>query len=88
LKGVTGAATLDAEAVARKLKEIRAVTDLPIGVGFGIRDGASAARVAAVADAVVSTVAEETAGKCQIHAGAGSARPGGFLGGYPSIDVH
>jgi len=53
LKGVTGAATLDTEAVARKLKEIRAITDLPIGVGFGIRDGASAARVAAVADAVV-----------------------------------
>jgi tryptophan synthase alpha chain len=53
LKGVTGAATLDVEAVARKLKEIRAVTKLPIGVGFGIRDGASAARVAAVADAVV-----------------------------------
>lgn len=53
LKGVTGAASLDTEAVARKLKEIRAVTDLPIGVGFGIRDGDSAARVAAVADAVV-----------------------------------
>jgi tryptophan synthase alpha chain len=53
LKGVTGAATLDVEAVAGKLKEIRAVTTLPIGVGFGIRDGASAARVAAVADAVV-----------------------------------
>ncbi len=53
LKGVTGAATLDTEAVARKLREIRAVTELPIGVGFGIRDGDSAARVAAVADAVV-----------------------------------
>ncbi len=53
LKGVTGAASLDTEAVARKLKEIRALTDLPIGVGFGIRDGAAAARVAAVADAVV-----------------------------------
>jgi tryptophan synthase alpha chain len=53
LKGVTGAATLDVAAVASKLKEIRAVTTLPIGVGFGIRDGASAARVAAVADAVV-----------------------------------
>lgn len=53
LKGVTGAATLDTEAVARKLKDIRALTELPIGVGFGIRDGASAARVARVADAVV-----------------------------------
>lgn len=53
LKGVTGAATLDTEAVARKLAEIRGLTELPIGVGFGIRDGASAARVAEVADAVV-----------------------------------
>jgi len=53
LKGVTGAATLDVEAVAKKLKEIRAFTSLPIGVGFGIRDGASAAAVATVADAVI-----------------------------------
>lgn len=53
LKGVTGAATLDIEAVVRKLKEIRTVTELPIGVGFGIRDGVSAARVATVADAVI-----------------------------------
>lgn len=53
LKGVTGAATLDTRAVANKLKEIRSVTALPIGVGFGIRDGASAARVAMVADAVI-----------------------------------
>lgn len=53
LKGVTGAANLDVDAVASKVAEIRAVTDLPIGVGFGIRDAATAARVAGVADAVV-----------------------------------
>jgi tryptophan synthase alpha chain len=53
LKGVTGAATLDVEAVAEKLAAIRAHTDLPVGVGFGIRDAESAARVSAVADAVV-----------------------------------
>jgi tryptophan synthase alpha chain len=53
LKGVTGAATLDVDAVAGKLAAIRAHTDLPVGVGFGIRDAESAARVAAVADAVV-----------------------------------
>jgi tryptophan synthase alpha chain len=53
LKGVTGAATLDVDAVAEKLAAIRAHTDLPVGVGFGIRDADSAARVAAVADAVV-----------------------------------
>lgn len=53
LKGVTGAANLDVQAVAQKVEQIRRHTDLPIGVGFGIRDADSAARVARVADAVV-----------------------------------
>ena len=53
LKGVTGANRLDADAVASKLAEIRQYTELPVGVGFGIRDAESAAQVAAVADAVV-----------------------------------
>jgi tryptophan synthase alpha chain len=53
LKGVTGAANLDLAAVAAKLAEIRAVTDLPLGVGFGIKDADTAARIAGIADAVV-----------------------------------
>ena len=53
LKGVTGSAALNVTEVADKLEQLRAVTDLPIGVGFGIRDGASAAAVARVADGVV-----------------------------------
>lgn len=53
LKGVTGAASLDVAAVTAKLKQIRTITDLPVGVGFGIRDATNAAQVAAVADAVV-----------------------------------
>lgn len=53
LKGVTGAATLDADAVAAKVAEIRRATELPIGVGFGIRDAASAARIGGLADAVI-----------------------------------
>ena len=53
LKGVTGAATLDVDSVAEKVAEIRQVTDLPVGVGFGIKDAASAAAIAQVADAVV-----------------------------------
>ncbi len=52
-KGVTGANRLDVSAVRDKLEQIRGNTDLPVGVGFGIRDAASAAQVAAVADAVV-----------------------------------
>lgn len=53
LKGVTGAATLDVNAVDQKVSEIRQFSDLPVGVGFGIRDADSAAAVARVADAVV-----------------------------------
>lgn len=53
LKGVTGAATLDVGSVERKIKEIRTQTRLPIGVGFGIQDAESAARIGAFADAVV-----------------------------------
>jgi len=53
LKGVTGAANLDVADVESRVKRIKALTDLPVGVGFGIRDGETAARVAAVSDAVV-----------------------------------
>lgn len=53
LKGVTGAASLDVASVEAKLAEIRAITDLPIGVGFGISDAKAARAVSEVADAVV-----------------------------------
>lgn len=53
LKGVTGAANLDVADVETRVQRIKALTDLPVGVGFGIRDGETAARVAAVSDAVV-----------------------------------
>lgn len=53
LKGVTGAATLDIASVKEKVAEIKRHIDLPIGVGFGISDAESAAKVASCADAVV-----------------------------------
>ena len=53
LRGVTGAANLDLEEIARKLPQIRAHIKLPIGVGFGIRDAQTAQAVARVADAVI-----------------------------------
>lgn len=53
LKGITGAGHLDVAAVAARLLVIRRYTRLPVGVGFGIRDAASAQAVARVADAVV-----------------------------------
>jgi len=53
LKGVTGAGHLDTAAVATMLPRIRAQVSVPVGVGFGIRDAASAQAVGRVADAVV-----------------------------------
>jgi tryptophan synthase alpha chain len=53
LKGVTGAGHIDIEDVRRRLEHIRAHVKLPIAVGFGIRDAATAKAIAAVADGVV-----------------------------------
>jgi tryptophan synthase alpha chain len=53
LKGVTGAGSIDTADVARRVAAIREHVELPIGVGFGIRDAATARSVAEVADAVV-----------------------------------
>lgn len=53
VKGVTGSSKLDVKQVAEKLDVIRSVTDLPIGVGFGIKDAESAAMISSVADAAI-----------------------------------
>jgi tryptophan synthase alpha chain len=53
LKGVTGAGNLDTDAVEAMLPRIRAHVSIPVGVGFGIRDAATAKAVGKVADAVV-----------------------------------
>jgi tryptophan synthase alpha chain len=53
LKGVTGAANMDVGEVKARVAEIRSKTDLPIGVGFGVKDAATAKKVATFADAVV-----------------------------------
>lgn len=53
LRGVTGAGHLDTNEVAEKLATIRQYVKVPVGVGFGIRDGATARAVAQHADAVV-----------------------------------
>jgi tryptophan synthase alpha chain len=61
LKGVTGSGNLDLDEVARRIPLIREQVGMPVGVGFGIRDAATAARIAALADAVVigSRIIEE-----------------------------
>ena len=53
LKGVTGAGNLDTDAVEAMLPRIRKHVDIPVGVGFGIRDAQTAKAVGRVADAVV-----------------------------------
>jgi len=53
LKGVTGAANLQQQEVQKRLRDLRKKISLPIGVGFGIRDGATAKAMAETADAVV-----------------------------------
>jgi len=53
VKGVTGAGNLDVDAVAERLDVIRRHIALPVGVGFGIKDPQTAARVAALSDAVI-----------------------------------
>jgi tryptophan synthase alpha chain len=61
LAGVTGSGALNVDAVAERLPLIREKTGLPVGVGFGIRDASTAARIAGIADAVVvgSRIIEE-----------------------------
>ena len=53
LTGVTGAATLNTDALGPMVERIRGRIDLPVAVGFGIREPEQAARVAQLADAVV-----------------------------------
>lgn len=63
LTGVTGAAHIDLTQVAARLPAIRQAVKLPVGVGFGIRDAATAQTVAGIADAVVvgSRIVQEIA---------------------------
>ncbi len=53
LKGVTGAGHLDVDLVKTHLLRTRQMVDLPIGVGFGIKDAKSAKAVSEYADAVI-----------------------------------
>lgn len=80
LKGVTGAGHLDTREVEQKLAAIRRHVDIPVGVGFGIRDAVSAQAIAAHADAVVigSRIIEEIE---RAKEGESGARAGQWLAG-------
>lgn len=53
VKGVTGSAALDVDDVKQNLDRIKARVDVPVGVGFGIKDGETAAQIGAIADGVI-----------------------------------
>ncbi|OZG73660.1 tryptophan synthase subunit alpha [Hahella sp. CCB-MM4] len=73
LKGVTGSSALNIEDVSQQLTRIRSLTDMPVGVGFGIKDAESAAAVSKVADgvivgsALVNTIAENADSSESMH---------------------
>lgn len=52
-KGITGASNIDVNAVSEKVGEIKQYTEIPIAVGFGVKDASTAASVATCSDAVV-----------------------------------
>jgi tryptophan synthase alpha chain len=78
-KGITGAGHLDVGAVAGPIGRIRAHSNLPVAVGFGIKDAESAMAVAAWADAVVigSALVELLHGQPDLQAASAAAR--GFV---------
>lgn len=88
LKGVTGAQHLDIDDVASKLGAIRSHTALPVGVGFGVRDAATAAAIARIADAVVvgSRMVQEMENSTQDNVAANLARLTAEL--RSAIDAH
>lgn len=53
ITGITGASRPDYSKVATAVQRIKAHTPLPVAVGFGVKDAAAAAEIAAKADAVV-----------------------------------
>ena len=68
LKGVTGSGALDTREAAERIAKVKAQTDLPVGVGFGIRDADTAKKMASVADAViVGSVLVQPFGEHPVH---------------------
>lgn len=53
LKGVTGAGHLDIQDVKNKLRQIKAITAMPVGIGFGVKDAQTAKMISELGDGVV-----------------------------------
>ena len=75
---MSGATGLDLDAIAAKIAEIRACSELPLGVGFGIDTAERAAAVAALADAVI--VGSALVARVEAHAATPEDIPGAVCG--------
>lgn len=53
LKGVTGSKELDVDDVAQNMSRLTKELNIPIGIGFGIKDGPAAFEMAKIGDAVI-----------------------------------
>ena len=75
ITGITGTRAATSEQLAAAIPRIRAATDLPIAIGFGVRSPAQAAEASRVADAAVvaSALIDTLAGNLDA---AGKAKPG------------
>ena len=78
--GVTGVRSEVDSDVESKVRELRTVSDLPIGVGFGISTPQQAAKVANFADAVVVGSAISTLIEQHIASGDAVGAVGGLVG--------
>lgn len=81
LKGVTGAAITDKGDIRAKIEHLRQVTELPIVVGFGIKDAASARDMAAISDGViVGSALVDSIGRLQADMSYSNAELGATVG--------
>lgn len=53
LKGVTGSKALDVDDVTLHVNNLKTNTSMPVGIGFGIRDGEAAYQMAKIGDAII-----------------------------------
>lgn len=83
LKGVTGAGHLDVDSVKAKLADFGKLTDLPVCVGFGIKDPETAKAIAQLADGVVvgSVLVEKMGSMAGQPVAAIAAAVGDIVGG-------
>ncbi len=80
ISGITGTRTASADELARAIPRIRAVTDLPIAVGFGVRTPGQAAEAVRAADgAVVASALIETLAGSLVDGEVGPGSVDGFL---------